>query len=333
MYVAANFAFGGRLLKALQSAASGDLLELVTTSITRGEVEANITQRVTEAMGAIKHLRKEHYVLRNFSEFEGVFADTKGEALSDRHKAAFAEFLKVANVTDVDVDLAKPSSVFSDYFDRKAPFGSEKSKAEFPDAFVVAALQAWCEAENEEMYVVSGDEPMRQASAAATRLHPLDSLDALFRIINAGHQGKFVQQAIKTHRSRVIDRLKPELDPSRFFVGGTDGEVNDVEIGDIHLKEDSITAIEVSETKAVVRLVAEISYRADITFDDPSTGFYDSEDGVMMFVESKNDSVTAEEEVPVEVEIAHLKNAPFDFSVESMTVNEGQDFEVTPDWG
>lgn len=44
---------------------------------------------------------------------------------------------------------------------KKPPFGETKKKDEFPDAFVLAALEGWCEKNNERIYVASTDPDLK----------------------------------------------------------------------------------------------------------------------------------------------------------------------------
>src|SRR5689334_11439586 len=66
--------------------------------------------------------------------------------------------------------------VFDAYFDQKAPFGAGEKRKEFPDAFVVAALKAWCEEKGEALHVITTDGTVKTAYDDADNLHPLDNL-------------------------------------------------------------------------------------------------------------------------------------------------------------
>jgi hypothetical protein len=55
-----------------------------------------------------------------------------------------------------------PRDIFESYFRRDRPFDKKDSK-EFPDAFVVMALDRWCEREHQKMYVVTNDKAMLRA--------------------------------------------------------------------------------------------------------------------------------------------------------------------------
>src|SRR5262249_7290389 len=66
--------------------------------------------------------------------------------------------------------------VFDSYLQRQPTFDKPDSK-EFPDAFVVAALDNWCQKNGEKMYVITKDKAMLRAVAKTATLIPLPTLE------------------------------------------------------------------------------------------------------------------------------------------------------------
>src|SRR6185369_7921559 len=83
---------------------------------------------------------------------------------------AFDSFMRATKAITVPT-VTTLDDIISDYFARRPPF-SEKKKAEFPDAIVVASLRAWCVKRNVKAYVVSGDDDLKHCcSPAGPLLH------------------------------------------------------------------------------------------------------------------------------------------------------------------
>ena len=90
-----------------------------------------------------------------------------------------------------------PKEVFEAYFRRDPPFEKADSK-EFPDAFVIAALDQWCTQRNQHMYVVTRDGAMKRAAEKTSTLIPLSSLDELLQIIVQAQDPKILSQDRKS---------------------------------------------------------------------------------------------------------------------------------------
>ena len=95
-----------------------------------------------------------------------------GEELLDQ----FAQYLKDANVKILQFEAEGILEVFDDYFDRQPPFGLGKNKAEFPDACALNALRKWCEAENNEVAVVTRDNGVAAACITNDRFYHFQDL-------------------------------------------------------------------------------------------------------------------------------------------------------------
>jgi hypothetical protein len=84
-------------------------------------------------------------VLRNVDEFDIVFKavniEEQAPALIQKIDKFIKDYFHI-----VDVNMASVADVFDKYFEAAPPFAEQGAKkSEFPDAFVVSALEKWCQ--------------------------------------------------------------------------------------------------------------------------------------------------------------------------------------------
>lgn len=70
------------------------------------------------------------------------------------------------------------SAIFADYFARNPPFDQDASK-EFPDAFMLKALEQWCSANGVSLYVVTQDAAMSRAADRSPSLRHIATLEEM----------------------------------------------------------------------------------------------------------------------------------------------------------
>jgi hypothetical protein len=71
------------------------------------------------------------------------FKPQKSKALAEELWKRVERELKDAGVEIIMATEMDAGPIFESYFDRKPPFGTGEKRKEFPDAFVVAALDNW----------------------------------------------------------------------------------------------------------------------------------------------------------------------------------------------
>jgi hypothetical protein len=134
----AQYDWGGKVLSKLVQFANEGHLHLLITDITKREVRSQLQEWLIEATSAIK----KHAVVLGQLGNANITTTLSDPAAFTKLEAAFEDFLKATKAIDVPT-AATVDEIFSDYFARRPPF-SNKKKAEFPDAVVVASLRAWC---------------------------------------------------------------------------------------------------------------------------------------------------------------------------------------------
>src|ERR1700719_4868028 len=131
-------------------------IRLKTTDITLREIKAQIAEKVAEGVKSLQAKGAKSGVLRNFegySELMEKFTPSKAEMLATELWERGEEQLKQAKVEIISGSSIATGPIFDAYFAQKPPFGTGEKRKEFPDAFALAALEAWCEENGEELHV------------------------------------------------------------------------------------------------------------------------------------------------------------------------------------
>ena len=86
-----------------------------------------------------------------------MFIPQRSKALAEELWKRVEQELKDAGLETIMATEMAAGPIFELYFDGKPPFGTGEKRKEFPDAFVVAALDNWCGENGEEAYIITTD--------------------------------------------------------------------------------------------------------------------------------------------------------------------------------
>lgn len=167
-----------RALKLLADQVEARRLVKHTTDITLEEISRHIAQDVEQSRVALSKARKDldrwRHAVPGIAPMPDLGPDTAASLFAAFRKASTDEWRAEEHRA-----TAQPAGdVFADYFARRPPFDTAGSK-EFPDAFALKALEAWCAANSETMYVVTKDAAVLRHAAASKLLHPLETIEEL----------------------------------------------------------------------------------------------------------------------------------------------------------
>ena len=144
----------GNKIQTLKSLALKNMIGLVTTEITVSEIKANLYGDLTSELACIS---KKEALLGHLTEFRLP----KISDIRTRVDNIVDEFFEGENIYILGYDYCDDvATVFSQYFSHQFPFGENKKKNEFPDAFVLSALEKFssdnddCEDKDDYRYVV-----------------------------------------------------------------------------------------------------------------------------------------------------------------------------------
>ena len=307
----AYFRLGHDLAKAPMQSLFGHITEgrlrLHITDITLREILRQITEAAEKDIAALKTARA---ALGRWRARAPKAAGSRtiqplsldGEKIGAEAFADFDRTLVAKGVLKHEASMRPALPIFQAYFRREPPFDEPKLK-EFPDAFVVDALGAWCQSNDATMYVVGGDKAMRRAVEAHSRLEGIEDLQDLLAMATIAHAPD-VEQAV----ARIIDlpafqnalstAIDERLETLELIYWGDldDGEATDPQRASAPEDIDG-TVISASNGTYGVVVEFQLSIIAHLAFEDLSTAIYDREDGVFIGAQSARTEI--EERVPL----------------------------------
>ena len=227
--------------------------------------------------------------------------------------------------------------VMDRYFEGRAPF-DEKGSKEFPDAVALLALEDWCAAARERVYVVSRDKAVGRAAAAGEHLIPVDGLHDLLALVAsaAGHgiadavrdafDGSFFHAALQDALARGIAELGGVYHGDRYF----EGDVLAMEVEELEEVAD-VTILRVDEHQVACVADVQLAVSAEIDYTDISEAFWDREDRRYYGAESRvaeiRDVVAAKIFVEVERDGEKFRLGSAGFLTQDLVVSDGVDDE------
>ena len=328
IFIGQNYNYKSAVFENISRLAKASQAKVFVTDITIREVRAHIEEDVSKAIQASSKFKKDARVLRNIegTPFEEIFQEIDESGALKLLYGQLDEFLNEVGATILPTSDVSVTAVFDKYFRKKPPFGDGKKKAEFPDAFTLEALEAWCSKNDERMYVVSTDPDLRSHCDTSERLILLSKLAEFISLV------EFHDEVLSPSVMSLIDRNKEAIEEAisesfcneGFWIDDQDGDVNEVRVNNIEIQE--ILLLEVDQNSAVVQVDVKTEFTADLTYDDLETASYDSEDKVLIPWRTINKTVDQDVEYTAIVHVAHDVNDPQYFNIDSVEIETEQSF-------
>lgn len=310
-----HFNFASPLFESLKLLAEKKRVFIHTTDITVREVRARMRMAIGHARGRHKEFRKEGRILENLREepYETLMmkidaSDAEGKLSAQLDNAV--ESLCTDSISFADVSI---SEVFDRYFREQPPFGRGKKKNEFPDAFVIAALASWADANDQEMYVVSLDNDMKDACVLQKRLHHLQRIaDFLDLVLDSDDDTtEYVHALVDKNLEQLMARVQEEFHWLGFILArtdGADGDVEDVTAEDAEILDYSVVAL--GEDTATIEVQATVEYSAAVSYEDLDTAIWDSENKVLITFDTVDADVQENVVIHAHIDVSFSKTDP-----------------------
>jgi hypothetical protein len=134
-------------------------------------------------------------------------------------------------------------------------------------------------------------------------------------------------------QDEIIRRITERFRWLGFIVDDEDGEVENSTAKEVNIDERYL--IDVTDMDATFRLEVEIDYSADVSYYDPDSGIYDSEEGAMLYRETIDETIERTVELSMDLQLsflrigdpwsARLDRVTFDTSDVYVSIYEGAD--------
>ena len=292
-----------RILQTLLKLTKDHVCTLHITDITLSEIMRQLGDLAIEVAQVVnksnRQLRNWRAVRAWHSKQQGALEDLDVANLTQDAISQFNYLMTVDWQPTKHIASEIPAKdIFESYFRREPPFDKQDSK-EFPDAFVVMALDRWCQSKHQKMYVVTKDKAMLRAVERTKTLIPVPTLEDYLALRVENPQ--IVSKVERILESKAWDTVETHV---REHIGelGTvySGNLHDGEIVDHRLSDGSITLEYfhiISASDDQIELVAKVKTPVsfDVQYMDTSSAWWDSEE--KDFFGGETETVTFEEEV------------------------------------
>lgn len=322
VFKAANFNYQSTRFREVISLARTRKIFVYLTEITDKEVQAKIAEDIQNAWRKLKNIQsdRELRILKNLDAdfIEILFDSFDFESAKTALLTQFARFKKDAQVSIITLQDIPILEVFDKYFTQSPPFGEGKKKSEFPDAFVISALQSWCARNNRKLYVVSGDEDMKSACETNERLLSLSRLEELLDLVSKDEEQLYtlLHNLFDENVAEVEQKIGERFEELGFIVYDSEAEAIGVSVNTVEVTEVLLVKVDTNRTllddQAVYDITAEIKFSADVTVGDINSPPFELKE------------VTVDRTVEVSIEVTasfSLDEAPY-FHLEKMSFTD-----------
>ena len=206
----ARFGVSGPAFKKFSELSARREVILVTTEITRREIEAQISEVALEIRNAVA---KAAGIAASLGQPELVFLGIPATLITEKQvdealRSLISAFFDKCGAEQLELPKQVLPTVLDLYFKRKPPFGLGKKKAEFPDAFVLEALKANAGVNGQVLYVVSEDPDFANACKECPDLELVPTLSHFLDRYNAHAETiKQIRATLRKNSSKIDKKL------------------------------------------------------------------------------------------------------------------------------
>lgn len=312
-----SFNFSGRGFEALRAHAAKGRLKLLTTDITDREIQANVALAVNEEAAKIRTAHKKAYAIKN----SGIVSlpDISQHSIVAALRTKLEDFLVATATTRVGTSEVEAGPIFDKYFRGEPPFGAKDKKAEFPDAFVLAALDSWCEDECKTLFVVSRDKPMSEACIKHQYFRRVDTLEKLLDHVASDDEvlATFLRSQVSLNLAQIEKSAREQFEECVFYVADEDGSA------EITLRslapEGEPSILNIGKGEAVVQLQLRAQFTAHLSYHPQESAIWGAPGH---FSETREEDVECERPLVIEVNVKFDGTDPAWFEVEDVSLME-----------
>ncbi|WP_332274830.1 PIN domain-containing protein [Bacillus velezensis] len=333
VYQAKNFNYNDEHIKRLVDLIDKDIVNLYITTITKNEIENHIKEKVSASRQSINSFKKHASILKNFDLYKPIWDRELIKIAETEILENFNRFLTKNKVQEIKVSGKYTSDIFEKYFNGEAPF-SAKKKDEFPDAFALYSIVDWAENSKELMYIVSGDNDLKNYCEDSEFLFHIESLEKALDYINQNDEVRyeFAQRLYDDQQYEFLDYINEAISDK---VVELDIDVNDL-VEDVEIKYLNVNSVddlaadplvlELNENKLTIVFNIVIDMHITVSSVDPTRSPYDSEEKEYLFVEYMEEEYEDIIRVPVELKLDIEDYQNQRYTIESVLLNNGNTF-------
>jgi len=235
-----QYNFGSSAIATFIPVARTKGLKLLLPDPTEREIKRHFRELSDEATAALETARKKNAFLARWKDYPkhlpGIAWDLRASASED-----WTAFLRNFDVQRLGYEGVEVAKIMNWYDSSTAPFAAGKKRKEFPDAFVVAMLEAFSRAQGVAVAVVSDDEDLKRACDRFASLLHFKSLPALTELLLADEKSiEELRKNILADVPKIEEALLAEAREFEYYHTGDEHQVRDSSVhsvvaGDIRI--------------------------------------------------------------------------------------------------
>lgn len=304
-YVKSGLHFEGAAFKAFIDLCERGELNLIITSVVEREVKSKIEESIKDALQAVQTIQRKARILKSVEDgpLQNFFMPVEIDGVYESARNAFNEFLDACNTNFAPVSVIDIEKILNDYFEKKAPFGDGKKKSEFPDAISLGAIEKYIG--EEEVYVVSDDDDLKNYCKDNVGFHCVETLDKLLDIYNA--RENFLSNAISSYiesiKENIGEEIKELLEHADAWNESVweDSELESFKV--VSMSELDFSIVSIDENSCIVTFDISADFEVTVSGPDFTNGYWDGEDKVMIPMESTENTEIEEKNFIVELQM------------------------------
>lgn len=331
-----NF-FHSLKIRQLSFFAKEGLIDLKMTEVTYREILKGFKDNLIKSKKVLKQLKKDlnqdARILRNISKYDSLYKfsvdiDKEYKELCN----LLEDYIKTNKIEILDNSHIEVDRVIDDYFEERKPFGDGQKKHEFPDAFILSAIEKYSTTKDIISYILSKDKDI------------IEYISPSGRVIPKANTGEFIGEIIKQHDKSKFNFIDARAFQENYIVGklisdkfyqefedevsqivsenpfyeDVEFSLETIEAG--HLIDHSI--LEILDKNAIIEYRFNVYINTKVEYNDLSTGYYDKEDSEWWGV----DHII--EEIAYNCEIRITINHSFDLKKNLFSINNVDSFEI-----
>lgn len=342
VFISNNF-LEGNLIKQLLKLSKEGFIKIVLPEIIVQELKSNISKNVTEGLQKHKKFKTEARMLRNIPTLSSLFSEIDESKAIEDLNLLFDAKLKDATVLIPPYPELNIGHVFARYFKGEAPFGEGKKKNEFPDAFVLASLEAWCEKETVKCTVLSTDQDIEgyESPVLSIRLDYKDYVDEKIKEVEKLKKHEKRLLTLEIEFGKQLEKIQNEVsnwvheeldDDSKYFDVSNAMDVHHIDVQKVDVAIDPYLIEAIDDELISLSAEAYVYFDVELEIDDENYGYHDDDEKSWTYWETKTIHVIREFRVPVRLNISISINAEVygDFEIEE--INRGKGIKIISDY-
>lgn len=302
IFDAQNYNFESREFSLLKEHFPKQSLVLLLPDPTEREINRHLQTRANEAEKALRTAQIKAPFVRKLAGWPSI-GKKEGEIQSELFQHALNdlnEFLTFYTTKKLGYQGVDVVNVMNSYDEMRPPFGEGAKRKEFPDAFVVEILDYYFATTKKNVTVISKDSDLEKACHSRPHLKYFSSLGAY--VAATKQENESISKCIDLlaeDDSKLISSLSKSFEWLGFVLE-EDWEADFSEIKADKIEFDEVNIIEASGRECTATYAADVTFSAEVSYDDYDTAIWDHEDHVAIPLHRIDTSIT---------ETAHITGA------------------------